>query len=132
MCRKKRTVVVKETTCCLYFPLLQPYQVERIWKYKIISFHVLRRSSRQAMKASHLLLLLSVALYQLHASTARPVGLLQQQLKQAVKHQQQLQENPTDEQDEDDWNTRPIIGILTQVELFTLYHESFQQQGRPE
>jgi hypothetical protein len=71
------------------------------------------------MKALVITLIVACISFQQQHALARPVGLLQQQQLKAVSHQQN--QNP-DGEDEDKWNTRPIIGVLTQVQTvrFTL------------
>jgi hypothetical protein len=73
-------------------------------------FHVWCDGRRyQAMKALVIIAVLAYISSRQQHALARPVGLLQQQLKTVTQ-----QPNP-DGEDDDKWNTRPIIGILTQV-----------------
>jgi hypothetical protein len=66
------------------------------------------------MQTPQALLLLTLLTLQLYCWAARPAALPQLQ-QQRISRQQQFQENPDGEED-DKWNTRPIVGILTQVQ----------------
>lgn len=79
------------------------------------------------MKALLITLIAACIFVQHQYALARPVGLLQQQQLKAVTQQQ----NP-DGEDEDKWNTRPIIGILTQVNpsCFTKHSPIFKAAVR--
>jgi hypothetical protein len=77
---------------------------------------------RETMMRSALFVFLLLSL-QLHSlAAARPAG-VQKLLKAAPQHQHLTGgklPGPTGEDDEKDWNKRPIIGILTQVIIGTV------------